>query len=115
MATNGVSTITASAAGFSQPIVLDRGLFQFGVGLLVTIPATVTAVLYSVQVCGDNPNVGNGGLTNWNDHDIMKQLTASANGNLAFPVTGLRLNVISYVGSGTITFNIVMIQKAGGS
>lgn len=114
MATNGVSTITATGVGTGQPIVLDRGLFQFGVGLLVTIPATVTAVLYSVQVCGDNPNVGNG-LTNWNDHDIMKQLTASANGNLAFPVTGLRLNVISYVGSGTITFNIVMIQKAGGS
>jgi len=102
-----VNQIQLSAAGTSLPVVLRRDLFHFGIGLLVTVDATVTACNYTVQVCGDKEGSP---ATHWNNHDILQNLTASANSNLAFPVVSLRLVVASYTGTGNITLNIVTVE-----
>ncbi|HET9318425.1 MAG TPA: hypothetical protein VFO27_01575 [Bryobacteraceae bacterium] len=47
----------------------------------------------SVEISGDG--------THWNPHDSLVNLTASANGNIAYPVLWVRLNVTSYT-SGVI-------------
>lgn len=88
-------TKTITAAGVSDPIPINLKRFQYGVGIVVTIPQGSTAA-YDVEVTGDDPSVG---LVNWNKHDTLKTKTASANGNLAYPVTALRLNASAVSGS----------------
>lgn len=90
--------------GTSNPILLSGGSFQKGVGLLVTLQDGVTAT-YEVQVCGDDPSVG---LENWNTHDVLANMTASANSNIAYPVTAVRLVVLSYENAGDDTAYVVL-------
>src|SRR6185437_10484575 len=94
--------VTLSAPGPSTAIPIDLGRFGDGVGLLVTVPAGVTTT-YNIEVTGDDPAAG---ITNWNLHDIMQALSASANGNIVIPVTAVRINALSCSG-GTITFSVV--------
>lgn len=121
-----------ASTGASSPIVMDLSLFRYGVGLLVYVPPTVTAVNYGIQVSGDNPLVGPGqlnlALLNWNNHDIYWNITNTAgstpnpvspnnptgsiNGNLAFPCTAVRLFVAGYVGTGNIVLNVVTTDNA---
>src|SRR3990167_361110 len=91
-------TITVTAAGASSAIPIDLKYFKYGIGLVVTIPAGSSAT-YDVEVTGDDPK---GALTNWNPHDILKNKTASANSNLAYPVTAVRLNPDAITGSLTL-------------
>lgn len=86
--------VIQAGAGQSNPIRIDLSKFRGGVGLIVTIPAGVTAN-YSVLVTGDDPTAV-GGFVNWNNHDVLNNKTVSANSNLAFPVTGVALLVNSY-------------------
>ena len=97
----GVSN--GSAAGLC-PIDPQRMANGAGVSLLLTFSSGANATA-SVQVTGDQqPNTAGGGI--WNNHDTLINETASANGNLQFPVTAVRLNVTAYV-SGTITLTVV--------
>ncbi len=58
---------------------------------------------YSVEVTGDQlPSV----TGNWNRHDTMVALSTSANGNIQFPVTGVRVNISAY-GSGSVNLAVV--------
>jgi len=111
-----VNQVTMTAPGFSTPLILDRQQFRFGVGLLATVQSGVSSCLYHVQVTGD-PNIGPNGaaFTNWNLHDLMQNLTASANGNLAFPVTAVRLWVVSIsaTGGAAIVLNMVTALPGG--
>jgi hypothetical protein len=97
----GVSN--SSAAGIC-PIDPQRMANGAGVSLLLTFSAGANATA-TVQITGDaQPNVAS--LGNWNNHDTLINETASANGNLQFPVTAVRVNVTAYV-SGTITLTVV--------
>lgn len=98
MATNQVSL---TAVGTSNPVPVDPRQFLNGVGILVNVPANTT-VNYDVLVTGDDPTVG---FSHWNVHDTLQSKTASANGNLAFPVTGLALRINS--GAGPITMSVI--------
>jgi hypothetical protein len=99
--------VKVTTVGNSQPIYI--GLKNFataGVGLQVAITGSITA---NVQVSGD-PNVGpNNPPTNWINHDVLAALAASALGNLAFPLTAVRLNV-SVVSGGTAILNVVQAE-----
>lgn len=99
MSTNRSKSKTLTAAGFSDPIPIDLRRFHMGVGLIATLSGTG---LYTVQVSGDDPRAG---FTHWNDHDLMNGLSASQNGNLAFPVTAVRLNATSL--TGTLTLSVI--------
>lgn len=100
-----------SAAGVSNtsqtgycPVDPQRMTQGAGVAILVNFSSGASATA-TVQISGDVPmNVSGGGL--WNNHDTLINLTASANGNLQYPVTGIRLNVTAYA-SGTITVTVV--------
>jgi len=75
---------------------------NYALGIICTL--SIGALLtYSVQVTGDQVPTPTG---NWNNHDTLVALSSSANGNIAFPVTGLRLNVTTY-SAGSINLAVV--------
>ena len=71
-------------------------------GLICTLSATAS-LTYSVQVTGDNPE---GTIVNWNNHDVIVNATTSLNSNIAYPVSGIRLQVTSFT-SGTVNLAVV--------
>jgi hypothetical protein len=103
--------LTLSSATSTTPIVInprpsgpiDPNL-QLPTNLALGIVCTLSggaSLTYSIQVTADPPN----NITNWNNHDTLTGLTASANGNIAFPVTAIRLNVSSY-SSGSVNCGV---------
>ena len=64
--------------------------YALGLGLTFSAGASLTA---TVQVTAD-PVPSAGG--NWNNHDVLVNQVASANSNIAYPVTGIRLVVTNY-------------------
>lgn len=96
--------VSRTVAGPTTPIVIDLKAFKFGVGLLVTCTfGSGGSGSYNVEVTGD---ILENGLVNWNLHDVLKGLSASANSSLAYPCTAVRLNVINVV-NGTINLAVV--------
>lgn len=97
----GVTNITPSGICNIDPQKMTYGE---GTSLLLNFSAGASATV-SVQVTGDVPvNTTGGGI--WNNHDTLVNETASANGNIQYPVTAVRLNVTAYT-SGTITLTVV--------
>jgi hypothetical protein len=108
---------TGSCGASSQIIALDLGLFKLGgAGVTVTFSSGASATA-SVQVTGDDVCVGqgypcpygvlqSGSAVHWNNHDTMSNLASSANGNIGFPVTGVRLN-LSACNGGTVTLSVM--------
>lgn len=97
---------TMSAAGASAPIAVTPSSTSFAqtfnLGLLCTV-SPGAALTYSVQVTGDPAPSAAG---HWNEHDVLTNLIGSANSNIVYPVTGVRLNVLNHT-SGTVTLAIV--------
>ena len=85
---------SADNPGYSPP--------PWALGVLCTVSPGAT-LIYTVQVTGDAAPSADG---NWNSHDTLVNQTASANGNVVYPITGLRLNVTSY-SSGTVNLAVV--------
>ena len=101
---------TLTAAGTSGAIPIDLATFRNGVGLLVTFDANVGGNC-EVQVCGDDPAIG---LTHWNQHEVLNGLTSSMNGNLAYPVSAVRLVAASLSGSqGGSGITLAVVQVSG--
>jgi len=107
------SIINSAAAGFvlgpqsAVPVKLER--FHFGASIIVSF-APLTSASYWVELTGDPQELP---FVNWNTHDIIgagtyppTPYTQPANTNLAFPCTGLRLNIAAL--TGTITMNLVL-------
>lgn len=82
-----------------NPALISNGA---GIALLLNFSTGAVATA-SVQVTGDpQPSTA----TVWNNHDTLVNQTTSANGNIAFPVTAVRLYLPAYT-SGTITLDVV--------
>ena len=92
---NGTSAAIPIANAFQRPP--NTSPPAYGIGLVATL-SSGASLSYTVQVTADPLS---GALVNWNNHDTMQGLTVSANGNIAFPVTAIRLVVTNYV-SGTV-------------
>ena len=92
----------AAAAGPSTPLNVSRIASQM-FGLICTVSAGAS-LTYNVEVTAD-PSPSNSG--NWNPHDVIVAQTGSVNGNIAYPVTGIRLNVTNYT-SGTVTMGVAV-------
>ena len=71
--------------------------FNVGFGVIVT-----GAVDYTVQHTFDDPAVG---FTTWFSHPTVAGEVANADGNYAFPVTGIKVLVNS--GDGTATLKLL--------
>jgi hypothetical protein len=91
-----VSTI--NAVGQAAPVVVKKAP---PLGLVATLSAGAV-LTYSVQVTADPFPSSTG---NWNNHDYLAALTVSANGNVLYPITGIRLVVTAYT-SGSISLGI---------
>lgn len=99
-----------NAAGAQAPIPLDyRSIdFQVGFDCIVSGGGVLT---YSVQHTLDdiyNPAV----TPTWLNHATVNGLSATADGNYAFPIRAIRVNITAYT-SGTLTFNVIQASGKG--
>ena len=89
---------SVSAVAISDPIELDWKRLPFAVGFGITLSAGAN-LTYKVQHTFDAPLDAN---AVWFDHEFVVAKTANEDGNYAFPVQGMRLNVTAHV-AGTAT------------
>ena len=94
-----VQTVSKTGTGSSSALVMNTNISPFNVGFGVVVTGTVD---YTVQHTFDDPATG---FTTWFSHPTVAGETANADGNYAFPVTGIKLLMNS--GTGTATLNLV--------
>lgn len=99
-----INTVSSATTGNAIPLDVRSSNFQVGFGCVVT--GTLT---YKVQHTFDDiqdPSV----TPTWFDHPDVTSKTANADGNYAFPISALRLNVTAYT-SGSVTISV--LESAG--
>ena len=104
--------VTASAAGPTSPFILNQAgpsPFNVGIGCAISAGASLT---YSVEYTFDdvfaqnyNPATGN-----WTALTGLTAQTASKDGNIAYPVMAVRLNVTAYT-SGSVTMTVIQANQ----
>lgn len=94
-----LQTVSRTGVGSSDAIVMNTNVspFNVGFGCVVTDSAT-----YTIQHTFDDPAVG---FTTWYSHPTVAAETNNADGNYAFPVTGIKILVTE--GEGTVTLNLL--------
>lgn len=94
-----VQSVSKTGVGSSSALVMNTNISPFNVGFGVTVTGTVN---YTVQHTFDDPAIG---FSTWFSHPTVASQVANADGNYAFPVTGIKVLVNS--GSGTATLNLI--------
>ena len=99
--------VSVGSATVSQVIPLDQYISPFNVGLGVALSAGAS-LTYKVQHTFDDVFASSfsPATATWFDHATITGKTASSDGNYAFPVTAVRLNVTPWT-SGTATLQIL--------
>lgn len=94
---------TVAAVGVSPVYAVDLYTSPSNIGLAVVVTGTIT---YKVQYTFDNIFAAGydptAGTSTWFDHPTLTG-SASKNDNIAYPVTGIRLNNTAGTGSSTLT------------
>lgn len=105
-----IATITVSntTTGTSQssPYVVNWKANNFGIGMGLTMTAS-KGIGVDIEHTFDDPKSG---LTNatWFKHSSLSSRTASADGNYAYPITAIRINITAQTsGNGSATLKIV--------
>jgi hypothetical protein len=100
--------VKVASQAASAPIVIvipENVMWQaapaYALGLICTV-SSGASLTFSVQVTAD-PFPSAGG--NWNNHDVIVNKTGSVNSNIAYPVTGVRLNVTAYT-NGSVNLGV---------
>lgn len=94
-----VQVVSKTGVGSSDALVMNTNVSPFNVGFGVIVTGTVN---YTVQHTFDDPAVG---FSTWFSHPTIASQAANADGNYAFPVTGIKVLVNS--GAGTATLKLV--------
>lgn len=94
-----VQIVSKTGVGSSSALVMNTNVSPFNVGFGVLVTGTVN---YTVQHTFDDPAVG---FSTWFSHPTVAGQAANADGNYAFPVTGIKVLVNS--GDGTATLKLV--------
>lgn len=97
-------SVTVSGIGVSAPIPMDYNAAQFEVGIGCEISATAT---YTVEHTFEDvyaPTFNPATATWWPNTGLTAK-TANSDGNYAFPVTAIRLNVAA--STGTVTMIVI--------
>lgn len=99
--------VTVGSATTSQAIPLDQYISPFNVGLGVALSAGAS-LTYKVQHTFDDVFAAgfDPATATWYDHSSLVAKTASSDGNYAFPVSAIRLNVTAYT-SGSAALNVL--------
>ena len=108
---------TLGAVAVSAPIVLDtyRDPFNVGIGVALSAGASLT---YKVQHTLDDVLDGvtletfSPATATWYDNAVLVAKTTSSDGNYAYPVTAIRLNVTIWA-SGTATMTVIQAGAPG--
>lgn len=101
MARRMQATVSSQAASSTLPI--NYRAKNFGVSFSVNIGGgTMT---YTVQHTLSDLQNGDSGAV-WIDHSSIAGETTNTDGNYAFPITGIRVNVTAYT-SGTATLTVL--------
>lgn len=102
-------TVSVSSATTSSPVVISPyNQFQVGFGVALSAGANLTfKVQHTFDVLGDGTN----GTTlpanaTWFDHPTVTAKTTNSDGNYAYPIYALRLNVTAYT-TGTATMTVI--------
>jgi hypothetical protein len=104
------TSVTVTGVATSAWIPMDYFRNPFNVGLGVTITGTAT---YTVQHTFENPNnPENTTPTRIFDHETLDDATVNDDGNYAFPVAAIRLDVTASTGS--VTLDIIQAGIRGG-
>lgn len=99
--------VAKTGAGSSSIMPMDHYQSPFNVGIGVVVTGTVN---YTIQHTFDD--IQNAAVTpTWFSHATLAAQTASADGNYAFPVRGIKVLVNS--GSGTATATIIQAGMPG--
>lgn len=102
--------VTVTGVAVSVPIPMDyvASVFNVGVGCVISATATYTVehTFDDIWSASFTP-----GSATWFPNSGLTAKVANADGNYAFPVTAIRLNVSASTGSVTMT----LIQAAPGS
>ena len=91
-----VQTVSKTGAGSTAALVMNTNTNPFNVGFGVIVDGVGD---YTVEHTFDDPGVG---FTTWFPHPTIAAQIADADGNYAFPVSGIRLTVNSGGGSATL-------------
>lgn len=91
-----LQTVSKTGTGSSSALVMNTNQTPFNVGFGVIVSGTVN---YTVQHTFDDPATG---FTTWFSHPTVASQAANADGNYAFPVTGIKLLINSGPGSATL-------------
>ena len=102
---------SVTGTGVSAPIALDHYISPFNVGFGAVVSSTAT---FSVQHTFDDifsPTYVPASGT-WFNHPNFTSATATGDGNYAFPVTAVRLNVT--VSGGSVSLTLIQAGQVGG-
>ena len=101
---------TITGTGVSSVCPPNNYVTPFNISLGVNVTGTST---YTVEYTFDNVfGIGyNPSTGNWIPHPYLTLQSTSKDSNIAYPVTGVRLNVSS--GTGTVILTIIQAGKAG--
>jgi hypothetical protein len=94
-----VQIVSQTGSGSTSPLVMNTNISPFNVGFGVIVTGTVN---YTIQHTFDDPAIG---FSTWFPHPTVASQAANADGNYAFPVTGIRLTVNS--GGGTAQLKLI--------
>lgn len=102
---------SVTGTGVSAPIALDHYISPFNVGFGAVVSATAT---FNVQHTFDDvfsPTYVPASGT-WFNHPNFTSANATGDGNYAFPVTAVRLNVAA--NTGTVSLTLIQAGQVGG-
>jgi hypothetical protein len=101
-------TETVTGVGTSPVLPMDFRAQVFNIGFGCEVTGTAT---YSVQHTFDDIYTIPAGSLVWFNNSTVNAVSANADGNYAFPVSALRLNVTASTGS--VTINILSTSGQG--
>jgi len=96
-----VQIITRTNVGASDALVMNTNVSPFNVGFGAVVSGVAT---YSVQHTFDDPAIG---FTTWFSHPTVAGAEANADGNYAFPVTGIRVLITAATSGSSVTLNLI--------
>lgn len=98
----------SGTTGTTSAAVLDAYRSPFNVGIGIKITGSVTCKIE--HTFDDILTVDSGSVT-WYDHPVLTSVTANADGNYAFPVAAVRVNMTA--GTGTVTATFIQAGMPG--
>lgn len=99
--------VTVDSVSASAPVIMNTYNQPTNVGIGVKLNGATTGT-WSVQHTFDDP-FASGFTSNavWYPYTDLTNITTNEDGNYAFPVTAIRLNVTVLSGGGTITMTVI--------